>query len=75
VTRFSLIKIDIEGGEEELLGGPTEWLGCTDAIIIEFHPTSVDYPRLIRKVSSQGFKYIPANSVFPDNMDCFTRLC
>lgn len=74
VTRFGLIKIDIEGGEEKLLDGPTEWLGRTDAIIIEFHPMRVDYPRLIRKVSSHGFRYIPANSVFPDNMDCFTRV-
>jgi FkbM family methyltransferase len=72
VTRFALIKIDIEGGEQELFDGPTEWLARTDAIIIEFHPTIVDYPRLTRLVSSHGFRYIPAHSVFPGNMDCFT---
>src|SRR5271165_1212341 len=38
VTRFGLIKIDIEGGEQELFDGPIEWLARTDAIIIEFHP-------------------------------------
>jgi FkbM family methyltransferase len=73
VTRFALIKIDIEGGEQELFDGPPEWLARTDAIIIEFHPTIVDYPRLTRLVSSKGFRYIPAHSFSPDNMDCFTR--
>jgi len=74
VTRFALVKIDIEGGEQELFNGPTEWLALTDAIIIEFHPTIVDYSRLTRLVSSNGFSYIPANSFFPGNMDCFTRV-
>jgi FkbM family methyltransferase len=74
VTRFALVKIDIEGGEQGLFDGPTEWLARTDAIIIEFHPTIVDYPRLTRLVSSNGFRYIPAHSLFPDNMDSFTRV-
>jgi FkbM family methyltransferase len=74
VTRFALIKIDIEGGEQELFDGPTEWLARTDAIIIEFHPTIVDYLRLTGLVRSKGFRYIPANSVFPDNMDCFMKV-
>lgn len=74
ITRFALIKIDIEGGEQELFDGPTEWLARTDAIIIEFHPTAVDYPRLTSMVSSNGFRYIPAHSVFPESMDCFTKV-
>ena len=74
VTRFALVKIDIEGGEQELFDGPGEWLARSDAIIIEFHPAMVDHLRLIRLVSSQGFTYIPANSFFPDNMDSFTRV-
>lgn len=74
VKRFALVKIDIEGSEQELFDGPTAWLARTDAMVIEFHPTIVDYPRLTRLVSSHGFKYIPAHSVFPGNMDCFTRV-
>jgi FkbM family methyltransferase len=74
ITKFGLIKIDIEGGEQALFDGPTEWLTCTEAIIIEFHPSQVDYPRLTKLIGSQGFKYISANSVFPDNMDCFTKI-
>jgi FkbM family methyltransferase len=74
VAKFALVKIDIEGGEQELFDGPTEWLARTDAIIIEFHPTIVDYPRLTTAVSSNGFNYIPAHSFSAENMDCFTRV-
>jgi len=74
VTRFALVKIDIEGGEQQLFDGPIEWLTNTDAIIIEFHPSIVDYPRLTMRVSSQGLRYIPAGSISLDNMDCFTRV-
>jgi len=74
VTRFALIKIDIEGGEQELFDGPAEWLARADAIIIEFHPAIVDYPRLTSLVSSYGFRYIPAHSVSAENMDCFTKV-
>jgi FkbM family methyltransferase len=68
VTNFALITIDIEGGEQELFDGPRKWLARTDAIIIGFHPTIVDYPRLTTLVSSNGFKYIPAHPFSPENM-------
>jgi FkbM family methyltransferase len=74
VTHLALVKIDIEGSEQSLFDGPLEWLSRTDAIIIEFHPTVVDYPGLTTLVSSKGFKYIPAGSSFPGNMDSFTNL-
>ena len=73
VKSFALIKIDIEGGEQDLFDGPTPWLARTHAIIIEFHPT-VDHARIIRVVCSHGFKYVPAHSLFPENMDCFIRV-
>jgi FkbM family methyltransferase len=38
VNRFVLIKIDIEGAEQELFDGPTEWLAQTDAVIMECIP-------------------------------------
>jgi len=71
-TRFPLIKIDVEGGEQDLFDGPAGWLAHTDAIIIEFH-SMVDCSRVPGLVSSKGFKYIPAHSMFPDNLACFTR--
>jgi hypothetical protein len=72
VTSFGLVKIDIEGGEEDLFDGPSEWLTCTKAIIIEFQP-AVDHVRIVGMISSHEFKNIPAHSLVPDNMDCFTR--
>jgi FkbM family methyltransferase len=71
--RLALVKIDIEGGEQQLFEGPMNWLDCTDAIIIEFHPTLVDHPKIIKAVAGRGFTYIRSNSVFPNNMDCFKR--
>ena len=72
VTSFALIKIDIEGSEKDLFDGPIEWLKRTEAIIIEFHP-AIDQSRITGVMSSNGFRYIPAHSLVPENMDCFTR--
>jgi FkbM family methyltransferase len=74
VSSFALVKIDIEGSEQALFDGPIDWLKHVDAIIIEFHPEVVDCPRLRQSVSSLGFEYIPANSFFPDNADCFLKI-
>ena len=71
--RIDLLKLDIEGGEQELLGSNLEWLQRVDAIIAEFHPDCVDYPGLVAKLQQHGFRYIPANSVFRNNMDSFIR--
>jgi len=71
--KIDLLKLDIEGGEQELLGSNLEWLQQVDAIIAEFHPDCVDYPGLVAKLQQQGFRYIPANSVFRNNMDSFVR--
>jgi FkbM family methyltransferase len=72
-SQLALVKIDIEGSEQQLFDGPTAWLDRTDAIIIEFHPTLVDYSRIIKALAGCGFTYIRSNSVFPNNMDCFKR--
>lgn len=70
-SRFGLVKIDIEGGEQQLFDGPTGWLDYVDAIVAEFHPALVDYSEIVKTIASCGFAYIRANSVFPNNMDCF----
>jgi FkbM family methyltransferase len=71
---IDLMKMDIEGGEQALLTGPLEWLNQTKAIIAEFHPEIVDYPLLTGLLERRGFKYVPANSAFPNNMDSFCRI-
>jgi FkbM family methyltransferase len=70
-SRLGLVKIDIEGGEQQLFDGPTDWLHSTDAIIAEFHPALVDCSRIVGTIMSCGFTYIRSNSVFPNNMDSF----
>lgn len=71
--RIDLLKMDIEGAEEELLSANLEWLQSVDAIITELHPGVIDASGVIATLQRQGFRYIPANSVFPDNMDSFVR--
>ena len=66
-----LVKMDIEGGEQQLLSGDISWLKRVRAMIAEFHPDKVDYPGLIELIEQQGFRYIHANSVHAGNMDAF----
>jgi FkbM family methyltransferase len=70
---IDLLKIDIEGGEQELLTRNTEWLSAVDAIIAEFHPDRVDYSGLIQGLIRKGFRYIPAGSAWYGSMDGFVR--
>jgi len=65
-----LVKVDIEGGEQALFLGPCEWMSQVKAMVVEFHPATVDYPLLTKTVASKGFDYIQASST---NMDCFLR--
>jgi len=54
--RVDLVKIDIEGAEEELLARNNTWLERVDAILIEIHPnTTVE--RLNGYVAPYGFKF------------------
>jgi len=69
--KLGLVKIDIEGGEQQLFDGSLDWLKRTNAIIIEFHPSLVDHSRIIKTIESHDFTYIRSNSVFQNNMDCF----
>ena len=68
-----LLKMDIEGAEQELLTGDLNWLQKVKSLIIEFHPTLVDYPGLVNRLRECGFDYIPAGTAHPDSMDFFVR--
>lgn len=70
---IDLLKIDIEGGEADLFSGDVSWLRNVKAIIAEFHPDVVDVSGIIANICAQNFHHIPANSVFPGNMDAFIR--
>jgi len=68
---LGVVKVDIEGSEQALFLGPCGWLERVSAMVVEFHPSLVDYPLLTETVASRGFEYFPASS---RNMDCFVRL-
>jgi len=70
-SRLGLVKIDIEGGEQQLFDGPLDWLNRTNAIIIELHPFAVDCSKIIKAIEGHDFTYIRSSSVFPNNMDGF----
>lgn len=70
IENLRLVKVDIEGGEQALFLGPSEWLARTHAMVVEFHPGVVDDPLLTRTVAASGLEYIPAPE---SNMDIFVR--
>lgn len=71
--RVDLLKVDIEGGEEDLLLGEISWLDKVGSLVIEFHPPLVDQARLVEILRTAGFRYIAAGSVWPGSMDSFVR--
>lgn len=58
--RADLVKIDIEGGEQDIFTNNVEWLNNVGAIIMEFHPDRVDYPALVSIIKESGFEYYPS---------------
>ncbi len=71
--RVSLLKMDIEGSEQELLTGNTAWLDRVDAIVAEFHPPRAEVERLCQILEHRGLHYIPPNSSCP--LHSFIRNC
>jgi FkbM family methyltransferase len=69
----SLVKVDIEGAESELLSDPS-WLDYVQAVIVEFHPDVVDYPALAQLIESRGFRFFPVGSVHEHTTDAFLRI-
>jgi FkbM family methyltransferase len=58
ITRIDYLKMDIEGGETELIfASDTGWLDCVDAMKIELH--DVDYEDFHRALTARGFRCCP----------------
>lgn len=68
-----LVKMDIEGGEEELLSHDTDWLAKVKALIVEWHDERADSRPLIRKVEAAGFAHLRINNERQDNLSLFLR--
>jgi FkbM family methyltransferase len=61
---IDLMKVDIEGGEQALLTGDVSWLARVKALLIEFHPSLVEYARLVGIIEQSGLRRV--HSVITD---------
>jgi FkbM family methyltransferase len=56
----ALLKVDIEGGEEQLFTGDLSWLDRFDCVLAELHPGRADLARIASLVEAGGFRFRPA---------------
>ncbi len=68
-----LVKLDIEGGEQDLLTDRVDWLDRVTAMVAEFHPGLVDYPGLLEVLRRRGFEYFPCGTGHRFGSDAFLR--
>jgi len=61
---IDLVKVDIEGGEQALLIGEVGWLARVRALLIEFHPSLIEYDRLVGVIERAGLRRV--HSVITD---------
>ncbi len=71
--QVDLVKMDIEGGEEELLGHDTDWLAKVKALLIEWHDDLTDSRPLIRNIEAAGFRHQQINFERQDNLSFFFK--
>jgi FkbM family methyltransferase len=71
--RVDLVKMDIEGGEEALLGHDTSWLAVVQALMVEWHDDRADSRPLIQNVQAAGFQHRRINCQRQGNLSLFVR--
>jgi hypothetical protein len=71
--RAGLVKLDIEGGEQDLFSADLAWLDRVDAIIAELHRDMIDYAGIVAAVRARGFRHIPAGRAWRGSLECFVR--
>ncbi|MFZ4763683.1 MAG: FkbM family methyltransferase [Roseimicrobium sp.] len=68
-----LVKMDIEGGEGDLLAAPCTWLTRVGALLVEFHDEKTPSAPLIAAVEAHGFTHRRINATRQDNLSAFVR--
>jgi FkbM family methyltransferase len=53
----TLLKLDIEGGEEQLFTGDLSWLGRFHWLMAEFHPAQADLDRITQLIDESGLRF------------------
>ena len=78
-ARVDLLKMDIEGGEMDIIDGEADWLNRVDVIIAELHPKYGDTEAVVRRLEARGFhtQRVASGSAHgpkgDDFMSCFYR--
>lgn len=55
----TLLKVDIEGGEEQLYTGDLSWLDRFDYLVGELHPERADLERITGLIAMSGLRFRP----------------
>lgn len=58
-TGATLLKLDIEGGEEQLFTGDLSWLRRFSCLLAELHPTRADVDRIADLIDGSGMRFRP----------------
>jgi hypothetical protein len=67
----ALLKVDIEGGEDQLFTGDLSWLGRFDCVLAELHPGRADLTRIAGLIEDAGLRFRPAGR--GGTTSCWTR--
>jgi hypothetical protein len=57
----TLLKVDIEGSEEQLFGEDVSWLSRFDCLMVELHPTRANLNRIVDAFEAAGLRFRPGN--------------
>jgi FkbM family methyltransferase len=64
---IDLVKMDIEGGEGELLSANTSWLGRVRSLVAEFHHSLIDYGRVGAALREAGLRRVGPSAAVPES--------
>ena len=68
-----LLKVDIEGGEENLLSGDVRWLTRVKSLQAEFHPALIDYQRVKKTILDSGLHCVQQDTIHENTLEIFVR--
>jgi len=76
-SRIDLLKLDIEGGEQELVSANCEWMDHMSFVVTELHPDIIDVDQVVGAFETRGLQFHPGhgeNATCESNfMDMFIR--
>lgn len=58
----TMLKMDIEGGEEKLFSADVSWLARFDSLMAELHPAAADMARITGLIEGAGLNFRPGGA-------------